>query len=334
MGERIAKMIFLWPLAFLLLIPILFFAVIIFKNQLARSLKVAHVPRVKKNVSLKFLIAKYLFFVNLLVAILVVFALARPQGKPEKDVITTDGIDIVVALDVSKSMDAQDLSPNRLEVAKRVAINFVNGRKTDRIGMVVFAEESYVQCPLTLDYQMVKKLIASIQIGLTMQGHATAIGSAMATSINRLRSKNSAAESRIVILITDGENNAGDVDPNTAIEMAKAIGIRFYTIGVGKVRGRGAVNSLLGAFFAGNGAQIDEKLLKKVSSQTGGEYFRATDERTLIEIFKKISKLEKSKLSSGDFNKRSEYYYFFLFPGLLLLLLSVVLENSYLRILP
>lgn len=259
--------------------------------------------------------------------ILIVTALARPQSVSSEKIIETDGIDIMLAMDVSGSMKAMDFQPdNRMRVAKDEAKRFVSGRKNDRIGLVVFARQSYTQCPLTVDYEILKQLIEQVQIGLVKDG--TAIGLGIANAINRLR--DSTAKSKVIILITDGANNAGNIDPITAAELALTYNIKIYAIAVGK---EGLVpmpfdDPLFGRRTVMAKSEIDTVTLQKIASMTGGRFFHARDEKSLTQIYEMIDKLEKSKVEVKEFSSREELFRYFLFPALALILLCYFLQNT------
>lgn len=261
--------------------------------------------------------------------IALVIALARPQKSLSEKEITTEGIDIVLSIDVSGSMLALDLKPDRLEASKNVAKEFIEGRPTDRIGLVVFAGESFTQCPITTDHSVLINLFKDVKSGLIEDG--TAIGMGLATAISRL--KDSEAKSKVVILMTDGVNNAGYIDPLTAVELAKSEGIRVYTVGVGS-RGT-APYPFKDAFgrtqYQNIEVQIDEELLQKIASETGGEYFRATNNEKLKEIYKAIDQLEKSKINVASFESKSEHFFLFAFIALIAFFLEVLLRNTFLR---
>ncbi len=240
-----------------------------------------------------------------LAAILLVVALARPQSGAAKVEITSEGIDIVLALDVSGSMRAEDFKPaNRLEVAKRVADTFVEGRQGDRIGLVVFAGGAYTQCPITLDYGMVRSLLAEVDFGRIPDG--TAIGLAVATAVNRLR--DTRGESRVVILLTDGQNNAGEVDPITAAEAARALGVRVYTIGAG-TDGPARIpvdDPVFGRRYQTIEASLDEETLGKIAEITGGRYWRATSAEALESIYAEIDQMERSEAETVEYVQYTE----------------------------
>ena len=270
--------------------------------------------------------------------VLIIVALARPQKLSQERNISTEGIDIMLALDISTSMLAEDFKPkNRIEAAKVVASEFISGRSSDQIGLVVFAGQSFTQCPLTLDYDLLKQLLDRVNVEFVTGGSiedGTAIGMAIANGVNRLRT--SKAKSRILILLTDGQNNRGEIDPVTAAAAAQALGIRVYTIGVGTegyapypVRDPwGGIN------YQQVPVKIDEELLRKISDQTGGKYFRATDEQALRKVYQEIDKLEKSKIRVHQYRQRAELFPSLLGIGLLLFMLEILLSKTRLRILP
>ena len=271
------------------------------------------------------------FGVRLLAIGLLIVALARPQSFTSGENVTTEGIDIAMVLDISGSMLAEDFKPNRLEAAKDVIDNFVEGRTSDRIGLVIFSREAFTQCPLTIDYSVLRNLLLDIRSGMIQDG--TAIGNAIANGVNRL--KESDAKSRIIILLTDGVNNAGEVDPISAAEIAKAFGIRIYTIGVG-TRGEAPypVQTPFGTRYQMVPVDIDEAMLTQIAELTGGQYFRATNNRALEEIYNKIDKLEKTKIDITSYKNASEKYHSWLWGGLLLLLVELGLSKTILRKLP
>jgi len=258
-------------------------------------------------------------------------ALARPQSSNSWQNVTTEGIDIVIALDISSSMLAMDFQPNRLEAAKDVATKFISGRPNDKIGLVVFSGESFTQCPLTTDHATVINLFRNIETGMIEDG--TAIGNGLATAVSRL--KESTAISRVVILLTDGDNNRGEIAPVTAAELAKTYGIRVYTVGVGTMgTAPYPVQTPFGVQVRDMEVKIDEPTLQKIASTTDGKYFRATDNNSLAEIYKEIDKLEKSKMEVHEFSKKEEQYLKFALAGALLLLLGLFLKTTIFRNIP
>ncbi len=272
-----------------------------------------------------------LFVLRLLAVALLFIVMARPQSVNRWQKVSTEGIDIIIDLDISSSMLAQDFNPNRLEAAKDVAIRFISGRPDDRIGLVVFSGESFTQCPLTTDHAVLINLFREVKSGMIEDG--TAIGDGLATAINRL--KDSKAKSKVVILLTDGMNNAGEIAPLTAAEIAKTFGIRVYTIGVG-TRGTAPypVQTPYGIRYQQMRVQIDEEVLQKIAALTGGKYFRATNNKKLEEIYKEIDRMEKSKIDVKQFSKRQEEYMRFALLAALLLLLEWALGNTVLKKLP
>ncbi|MEO8412510.1 MAG: VWA domain-containing protein [Ginsengibacter sp.] len=263
------------------------------------------------------------FIFRLLALSCIITALARPQTKFDEQQKEGEGVDIILCIDVSGSMTAQDFTPNRMEAAKKVAEDFVNNRPDDRIGIVIFSGESFTQCPLTTDHYVLISQIKQIRNGLLEDG--TAIGSGLATSVDRLR--NSKAKSKVVILLTDGVNNGGLIDPATAKEIAKAFKVKVYTIGVGTDGyAPTPVSTPMGIVMQNEKVAIDEKLLKNIADETGGKYFRATDNKSLQNIYTEIDHLEKSKVEITTFHRFTEKFYPLVFAAMALLLLEVVLR--------
>lgn len=273
-----------------------------------------------------------LFLLRLTVVSLLVVVLARPQSSNKWEQVTTEGIDIVMCMDVSGSMRAMDFRPNRLEASKDVGIEFVNARENDRFGLVVFAGESFTQCPMTTDRGVVVNFLNDIDFGVIEDG--TAIGMGLATAVNRI--KDSRAKSRVVILLTDGVNNRGDVGPVTAAEIAASFGIRVYTIGVG-THGTAPVpvQDAFGRVVTRSmPVEIDEDVLKKIAETTDGTYFRATDNHKLREIYQQIDELEKTRMDVKQFSKRKEEYFPFLLAAMLFLLFEIMLRYTIFRTIP
>ena len=263
------------------------------------------------------------FIFRLLAIIAIIAAMARPQTMFEEQNAEGEGVDIVLCIDVSGSMTAQDLKPNRLEAAKNVAVDFVNRRPTDRIAVVIFSGESFTQCPLTTDKRVLVSAIENIRNGLLEDG--TAIGSGLGTSVDRLRSSKS--KSKVVILLTDGENNGGLIDPQTAKEIAKAFQVKVYTIGVGTDGyAPQPQNSPMGVVMANTKVSIDEKLLKEIARETGGSYFRAKDNEGLTGIYDEIDKLEKSKVEITSRTRYTEKFFPFIVAALAFLFLEMLLK--------
>lgn len=275
--------------------------------------------------SLKNLFQHFPFVFRLLALSFIIIALARPQTKFDEQQTEGEGIDIILCIDVSGSMTAQDFSPNRMEAAKNVAMDFVDHRPSDRIGIVIFAGESFTQCPLTTDHYVLKSQIQQIRNGLLEDG--TAIGSGLATSVDRLR--NSKSKSKVIILLTDGVNNGGLIDPSTAKEIAKAFKIKVYTIGVGTDGyAPTPISTPMGIVMSNEKVAIDEKLLKNIADETGGKYFRATDNRSLNHIYNEIDQLEKSKVEVTSFHRFTEKFYPFIFIAMGLLLIELILRYT------
>lgn len=276
-----------------------------------------------------------LFVAKLLGLACLITAMARPQAGHQVREISADGIDIMLTLDVSSSMELNDLDQgqkSRLQVAKEVVAEFIRGRHSDRLGMVVFAGESFTQCPLTLDYDVLLGFLDEIQIA-ERDWDGTAIGMALANACNRLRAATD--RTQVIILLTDGVNNAGQIDPLTAADAAAAIGIRVYTIGVGSDGTiRRPVQGLFGTRYQTLEVEIDEETLKEVAARTGGQYFRATSERKLEEIYRQIGELETAQITTQTHVDYSERFAYFLWAGLGLLVGEALLGHTRLRRVP
>lgn len=279
---------------------------------------------------------KGLVFVRCAAMALFILALARPQSGIKSTEISTEGVDIMLCLDTSGSMQALDFKENgnrvpRLDVVKRVVNDFIKGRKNDRIGMVVFGQEAFTQCPLTLDYGVLLSFLEKVQIG--MAGDSTAIGSALAVCVKRLKDLQS--KSKVVILLTDGRHNAGSVTPSTAADIARSFNIKIYTIGVG-TEGEAPflVDSFFGKQFVYQKVDLDEDTLKDVANRTGGKYFRATNTEALENIYKQIDAMEKTEVKLKEYMEYEELFAWFLVPGLVLLLLEILLANTRFRTIP
>ena len=261
------------------------------------------------------------YVLKLIAIALIIFCIARPRSSQDVEHIDTEGIDIVLAMDVSSSMLARDFKPDRLSSAKDIAIEFIAQRPSDRMGIVVFAGESYTQCPLTTDRATLINMMKEVEVGLIDDG--TAIGNGLATAVARI--KDSDAKSRVVILLTDGVNNTGEVPPETAAEIAKNYGVRVYTIGVGAMgTAPYPVMTPWGVELQNMEVEIDEYLLKNVASLTGGKYFRATDNTKLMEIYNEINKMEKVKTTVDSFPVYKELYSKYAVWALVCLLLSLL----------
>jgi Ca-activated chloride channel family protein len=263
------------------------------------------------------------FVLRILAVTSLIIAIARPQIRNDQELVNGQGIDIVLCLDISGSMLAQDFTPNRMEAAKNVASEFIDNRPADRIGLVIFSGESFTMCPLTTDRAVLKSQLYSVESGLLEDG--TAIGSGLATGIERLRS--SPSKSKVIILLTDGENNGGLIDPNTAKEIAKSVGVRVYTVGVG-TEGYAPVpvQTPGGVVMQREKVSIDEKLLTQIANETGGKYFRAKDNESLRNIYTAIDKLEKSKIEITTLKKYTEEFFPFALAAAALILLEYALR--------
>ncbi len=284
-----------------------------FKPNLRERLK--HLPVVLRSIALT----------------LFIIALARPQSFSTGEDVYTEGIDIAMLLDISGSMLAEDLKPNRLDAAKNVIDEFVKGRVSDKIGLVIFASESFTQCPLTIDYEVLRNLLKDIKSGMIEDG--TAIGTAIANGVNRL--KDSKAKSKVIILLTDGVNNSGEIDPLTAAQIAEKFGIRIYTVGVGsKGDAPYPFQTPFGTRYQMVPVEIDEEILQQVAGITDGNYFRATDNKKLAEIYNEIDKLEKTRVEITSYRNAKELFYGWAGGGLILLLLEIGLSRTFLRKLP
>jgi len=316
---------FAYPYLLFLLIPIaaLFISAYFFQSQKKHAMRIgttASFAGKKSRFYYKVLIPEVLIILS---AFLLVFAIARPQiGNVNRD-IKRNGIDIMLALDISGSMQLNDFKPNRLEASKAVARDFVTGRQQDRIGLVVFAGESFLQCPLTTDYDIVGELISKMEI-VPQSLDGTAIGLAISNCINRLRDTES--KSKVIILLTDGENNAGDIDPMTAASFASEFGIRIYTIGMA---GSGGVSQQ--GFFAQRIPPLNDRLLRSISEETGGRFYRADSEEKLKEIWAEISSLEKTEINARQYMNWDERYFIFVLISLILALLAFILKYIFWR---
>lgn len=288
---------------------------------------VRRVPR-----SIKYYLRHLPIVLRSLSVVLIAVALARPQSAQHNSNSTTEGIDIVMSLDVSGSMLARDFTPDRLGAAKEVASNFIMDRPNDRIGLVVFAGESFTQCPLTTDKRSLLNLLGSVKSGMIDDG--TAIGNGLATAVNRLRE--SKAKSKVIILLTDGINNSGQIAPLTAAEIAQSYGIRVYTVGVGTMgMAPYPVIDMWGHLsFQPMKVEIDEKMLSQIAQMTGGKYFRATDNRRLKDVYDEINQLERSKVEVENFTRYQERFTLFVVLALILLVGEFALRQTWLRRLP
>lgn len=281
--------------------------------------------------SLKMVAYHSLYVIRLLAITILIFALARPQTNLSRQDVTVEGIDLVIALDVSGSMLAMDFKPDRLEASKAIAVEFIDGRPDDRIGLVIFSGETFTQCPITTDHAVLKNLFMDIKSGMIEDG--TALGDGLATAVNRLRG--SKAISKVIILLTDGVNNMGSLDPRSAAEIAKLYGIRIYTIGVGTIgMAPYPVQTPFGMQTQMEEVKIDEPLLKEIAQTTDGKYFRATNNEKLRAVYKEIDKMEKSKIDVTEFRKKKEEFLPLVLVAFALLGIEFLLRYLYLKNIP
>ncbi len=327
-----------WILLLCFLAPLLVWAEKRLQSRSKSTFRFSNIDLVSSlKPSLRIILSENMVYLRALSLIFIIFALARPQMPIEETRIYVEGVDIVLAVDTSTSMRAMDFEidgkrVDRLEVVKRVVEDFIAKRPDDRIGMVAFAAFAYTVCPLTLDHDWLEKNLERVKIGMVEDG--TAIGSAISSSLNRL--KDSEAKEKIIILLTDGRNNAGRITPMVAAEAAQALGIKAYTIGAG-TRGLAPfpVKNMFGeTVLQPVEVEIDEGLLKGIAETTGGEYFRATDTESLQNIYEEIDKLEKTRMEEVGYNRYRELFAMFLIPGICLLLLQILLSNTVLRRIP
>jgi len=324
-----ANPVYFWLL--LLLIPMIGWYIWKLRKSQASLQLSAYQGFDKAPVSYKVHLRHLPFVFRMLCLIFLIIALARPQSSNNWQNSTTEGIDIIMVIDISTSMLAEDLKPNRLIAAKDVATSFIAGRHNDNIGLVIFARESFMLCPLTIDHVVLLNLLKEVQAGMIEDG--TAIGHGLANAVSRL--KDSQAKSKVVILLTDGSNNAGEIAPVTAAEIAKTYGIRVYTVAVGtkgtapypfQVAGRTVYQNI--------DVVIDEHTLTQIAQITGGKYFRATNNKALKSIYEEIDQMEKTKISVQEYSKKQEEYLPFAILALLFLFLELLLRHTLLRNIP
>lgn len=316
----------------LVIIPVMILFYIFRDRRRQPDIQVSSLVNFKRaSIPFRLILRHILFGLKLIGIGFLIIAFARPQSVDSWSETTTEGIDITICLDISTSMKAMDFDPNRLEAAKDVAAEFINGRPEDRFAVVAFAGESFTVCPLTSDRAVAVKQLTNLDFGMIEDG--TAIGMGLATSVNRL--KDSEAVSKVIILLTDGVNNRGTIGPSTAADIATEYGIRVYTIGVGtEGTARYPVQTQFGTRIAQMPVEIDEEVLKNISSKTGGQYFRATDNKKLAMIYEEIDQLEKTILDTQDYSKREEEYFPFLLAGLLLIFLDLILSLTIVKTVP
>ncbi len=316
----------------ILLLPMLFFG-----RKAGGRIRFSSIATLKKVTHThQFHPRQLLILLRVVAIICLVFAIARPQSGKKFSEVTSQGVDIVLAIDTSGSMEALDFKENdkpvnRLHIVKKVVADFIDKRGADRIGLVVFGEEAYTQCPLTLDHGILLDFLKRLEIG--MAGNATAIGSAVGTAIKRMKDLKS--KSKIMILLTDGRSNAGRLPPLKASELANTYDIKIYTIGVGtKGKAPFLMDTIFGKRYTYQDVDIDEKTLTEMAEKTGAKYYRATDTQELAKIYEEIDKLEKTEVKVREYTEYHELFHWFLIPGLLLLLLEILLANTRLRKIP
>jgi Ca-activated chloride channel family protein len=320
-----ANPVYLW--LFLLLIPIIGWYIWKLRKSQA-SIQLSSLEGFEKAPNtIRVYLRHVPFICRLLALACLIIAMARPQTTDKWNTETTEGIDVMMSLDISSSMLAQDLRPDRLKAAKDVAASFINGRRNDNIGLVVFAAESFPQCPLTTNHAVLLNLLKDVNCGMIDDG--TAIGHGLATAVSHL--KDSKAKSKVIILLTDGTNNRGEIAPVTAAQIAQAYGIRVYTIAVGTI-GEAPYPTPVGIQMMK--VEIDEKTLTQIAQITGGRYFRATNNKALIEIYKEIDQMEKTKMSVQEYSKKQEEYGRYAIWGLLFFLLELLLRYTIFKNIP
>jgi Ca-activated chloride channel homolog len=318
-----ASPVFLW---LLLIIPAMVIFYLLKQHKTSASLRVSGLePFEKAGTTFRHWLRHLLFAFRTAGILILILVLARPQSSNNYQDVSTEGIDIVLALDISGSMLARDFRPDRLEASKNVATEFISGRPYDRIGLVVFSGESFTQCPITTDHAVLVNLLREIKSGMIEDG--TAIGEGLATAVNRL--KDSEAKSKVIILLTDGVNNRGLVAPVTAAEISRTFGIRVYTIGVGTMGvAPYPVQTPYGIQYQDMTVEIDEGILKQIAQMTDGRYFRATDNEKLQQVYSEIDKLEKSRIDVRQYKIRDEKYLMPAIIAFVLIMLEIVLRNT------
>ncbi len=318
-------------LLLLLLIPAIVWYILKYKKSNA-SITFSNIQAFGQiNQSYKKNLRHVMFALRMLALTLIVIVIARPQTTNKWKNVISEGIDIMITLDISGSMIAEDFKPNRIEAAKNIATEFINNRPNDRIGLVIFSSESFTQCPLTTDHAVLINLFRDIHSGMIADG--TAIGLGLATAVNRLR--NSKAVSKVIILLTDGVNNQGSISPLTAAEIAKVYGIRVYTIGIG-TNGVAPypVQTAFGIQYQDMEVDIDEPMLKQIAQMTDGKYFRAINNQRLRDIYKGIDHLEKSRIEVKEYKKYEDEFFKYGLAALIILLLEILIRNTILKSIP
>lgn len=321
----------LYLILLLLIVPIVLWYIMRYRKK-ESTLRISSLRSFANTPVSKKIYFRHLPFVLRMIALaMVVIVLARPQTSNSWQDQTAEGIDIMMAVDISGTMLAEDFKPNRLKAAKNVAIEFIKGRPNDNIGLVLFSGESFTQCPLTTDHDVLINLFNSVEFGMIKDG--TAIGMGLANAVSRI--KDSKAKSKVIILLTDGTNNCGDIAPETAADIAAQMGVRVYTIGVG-TRGMAPYpfETPVGIQYQNIPVDIDEPMMQSIANKTGGAYFRATDNHKLEQIYAEIDKMEKTKIEVTEFNKRNEAFFIFALIAFACVLAELILRNTVLRRIP
>jgi len=313
----------------LILIPFMVVYYIFRQHKSTASVRLSSLQFLKDiKPGTRYYLQHLLFIMRMLAIVMLIVVLARPQSTDRWQDSSTQGIDIMMAMDISGSMLARDFKPDRLEASKNVATEFISGRPSDRIGLVIFSGESFTQCPLTTDHAVLINLMREMKSGMIEDG--TAIGLGLATAVNRI--KDSEAISKVIILLTDGVNNRGAIAPLTAAEIAQTMGVRVYTVGVGtKGMAPYPVQTAAGTRYQNMPVEIDEETLREIAGMTGGEYFRATDNESLENIYKEIDQLEKSKIDVQEYSQKNEEYLLWAIIAVSLILLELLIKRSVLR---
>lgn len=320
---------FFWLLILVPLLAGFYFLYFVRKKPVVHYSSLTNFKGIRKTLRQRLL---HLPMILRLIAISVfIIAMTRPQSTSRSQSVNSEGIDIVLCMDISGSMLAEDFKPNRIEASKKVALDFIEGRENDRIGLVIFSGESFTQCPITTDHAVIKNLFKNVNSGLLVDG--TAIGEGLATAVSRL--KDSKAKSKVIILLTDGVNNAGSVAPATAGEIAKTFGIKVYTIGVG-TNGYAPypVKTPFGIQYQNMEVQIDEAVLSQIANETGGKYFRATDNSKLKKVYSEIDRMEKTIIEVTEFRRKGEEFLPLVLAGLFLLLVEGFARYTFLKSIP
>ena len=322
-GIKFAEPLFLY---LLIVVPAMIVFYILKQHRVTASVRMPGLqPFEQTGSTFRHYLRHILFAVRIIAVTMLIIVLARPQKTDRYQDVSTEGIDIVLTQDISGSMLARDFKPDRLQAAKNIATEFISGRPYDRIGLVVFSGESFTQCPITTDHAVLINLLREIQSGMIEDG--TAIGMGLATAVNRI--KDSKAKSKVIILLTDGVNNRGEIAPATAAGIAKTFGIRVYTIGVG-TQGTAPypVQTPYGIQYQDMPVEIDEAILKDIALTTGGKYFRATDNDKLTQVYKEIDNLEKSKIDVRQYSRKEEKYLLPAFIAFFMLVFEITARNT------